>query len=187
MQRRKLRETRKLNAMLKAEEVRNEAVLGQLKRALGSGSGDGDVAAEGGTTASPFAFLTSSPHADARGKPLTQNVEYALAQLPALRTLLSELRSSAHRDAVTRGGATRRARGDDEDEDDQGVDAKRRRYLDAQSRRALQRKGVEASDAAGMGAQAGAAGRKVGREEVEGMEAVVKALGVEMDGKQEER
>jgi len=160
LQRRKLHETMKLNAMLKAEEARNAAVLQQL-HALIRVPNDSNEA-----SSSPFAFLASSPHTSksASTQPLTQNVQYALTQLPALRDLLAQLKDSLRTLPNARNHR----------QDDESREAKRRKYLDTQSQRALQRKGIEADTAAKTAASAG---RKVGREEVEGMEAVVQALG----------
>jgi len=156
LQRRKLQETVKLNAMLKAEEARNEAVLGRLR----------GVMREDGA---PFAFLTASNHLSTQSdsQPLTQKVQYALSQLPALRQLLSQLRSSLPHIP----NATRQARGDQD-----GAEAKRREYLDSQSRRAVRRRDVEVPDEGPRKTQASLGGRRIGRDEVEGMEAVVRAL-----------
>lgn len=154
-----MHETTKLNAMLKAEEARNAAVLGQLRSLMGTDSSP-DL------SKSPFAFLTSSQQVGqgSAGQPLTENVQYALSQLPALRQHLEQLKESP------RSLPNARVR----EEDDDSEKAKRRRYLDSQSRRALQRRGVEPEDAASIAA---GRGRKIGKDEVEGIEAVVQALG----------
>jgi kinetochore protein Mis12/MTW1 len=157
LQRRKLVETQKLNAMLKAEEARNAAVLDHLNQLLGQQHGDEQ-------SESPFAFLTSSLHASSTGssQPLAQDVRYATSQLPTLRELLAQLKESLH--------ALPNARHTPQDRHSR--DAKRRQYLDTQSQRALQRKGVEPDST-----RQAAAGRKVGRDEIEGLEAVVQAFG----------
>lgn len=156
MRRRKLQETAKLNAMLKAEEARNAAVLTQLRGLVGGAEGQ----------ASPFAFLASSSHTSTSSntQPLNQNTQYALSQLPALRQLLQQLK-----DSLQTVPNARTAR-----EDPNGADAKRRRYIESQSRRALGRRGVEAENGEALAASSG---RRIGRDEVEGMEAVVQALG----------
>ncbi|EMC92265.1 hypothetical protein BAUCODRAFT_283867 [Baudoinia panamericana UAMH 10762] len=152
LQRRKLQETRKLNAMLKAEEAKNAAVLEQLGGLTG-GSGD--------ASQSPFAFLTESAR---NGQPMEQSVQYALTQLPALRDLLAQLQQSVQ----TLPNARQHI------EDPESKAARRRQYLDTQAKKAMVRRGVEptASESADV-----SAGRKIGRDEVEGMEAVVQALG----------
>ena len=160
LRRRKLQETAKLNAMLRAEEARNAAVLSQLQALLETDS-RADQA-----SSSPFAFLTASPYTakSSMDQTLHQNVQFALRQLPTLRQLLAQLKDSLQ----TLPNARHRA-----DEHD-SADAKRREYIASQSRRALERRGIEPEDPASASA---AAGRKVGRDEVEGMEAVVQALG----------
>ena len=160
LQRRKLHETAKLNAMLKAEEARNTAVLSQLQTLLGTGT-KRDQASE-----SPFAFLASPPHTHnaSNGQLLNQNVQYALSQLPALRQHLAQLKDSLQ----TLPNARRRQ------EDEDSKEAKRRNYIDSRSQRALERKGIEPENPVGIAA---GTGRKIGREEVEGMETVVQALG----------
>lgn len=163
MQKNKLYETMKLNALLKAEEAQNAAVLAQLKARLGG------VECEKGEGQSPLAFLTAgSRDQEATERPLTQNVQYALAQLPALRELLVQLRGAMQDLPNVRSKV----------EDEDSVDARRRRYLERQAQRAVQRRGLvgqEASEAAAL--QAAVGGRKIGRDEVEGMEAIVQALG----------
>ncbi|WPH03536.1 Hypothetical protein R9X50_00641600 [Acrodontium crateriforme] len=167
MQRRKLRETRKLNLMLKEEEARNAAVLKQLNSLVAAQNEGRKSEGEGTQQTSPFAFLTRSEHVSrtSTSQPLTNNVKYALSQLPALRQLLAELKESV----LTLPNA-RHAR-----EDENSAAAKRRRYLDSQARQAMERRGVTVDEAGKMAA--GVAGRRIGREEVEGLEAVVQALG----------
>lgn len=159
LQRRKLHETTKLNTMLKAEEARNVAVLEQLRGLLGSNS-------KPDLSNSPFAFLTSSQNSakSTNGQPLNQNVQYALSQLPALRQHLAQLKQSLQ----TLPNARHR------EEDENSVEAKRAHYIDSQSRRALERRGVEPDSSSSVAA---GIGRRVGKEEVEGIEAVRQALG----------
>ncbi|KAK1058831.1 hypothetical protein LTR74_013058 [Friedmanniomyces endolithicus] len=170
---RKLVESRKLNAMLKAEEAKNAAVLEQLDGLLGAPDKDGS--GSGQADESPFAFLKDSPNISATAstkntQPLTQNVLYALAQLPALRDLVGQLKGSLQTLPNARYAPTH---------DADSAEAKRRQYLDTQSLRAVQRKGIASSDDSARQTAAGAAsmGRKIGRDEVEGLEAVVQALG----------
>ncbi|TKA66609.1 hypothetical protein B0A55_08154 [Friedmanniomyces simplex] len=174
MQRRKVQETKKLNATLKVEEAKNAAMLKQLGGLLGAPKNDASPA--GQASQSPFAFLTASPHTAATSsttdsQPLTQNVHYALAQLPALRDLVAELKGSLQTLPNARHAPPH---------DPDSAEGKRRQYLDTQSRRAVQRKGITSSN--GESSQQTAAvgagtGRRIGRDEVEGMEAVVQALG----------
>ncbi|KAI6866146.1 hypothetical protein KC323_g4046 [Hortaea werneckii] len=171
LQRRKLQESRKLNIMLKAEEARNTAMLQQLRSMTGVKS---EESGEAAASSSPFAFLTSSQHTStssssqhtstsSSSQPLTQNVQYALSHLPALRQHLAQLKESLH--VLPNARHTR--------EDDESKEARRRRYLDTQAQAAMDRKGVVADEATRAAANAG---RRVGREEVEGLEAVAQAL-----------
>lgn len=159
MLRRKLQETVKLGNLLKAEEARNTAVLGKLRELVGrDGQQNG--------AASPFGFLAAQQQTSksSASQPLNQNVQYAMTQLPALRELLSNLKDSLQTIPNARHAS----------QDENSVAAKRRQYVESQSRRALERKGVDAS---GNGDFAAGSGRRIGRDEVEGIEAVVQALG----------
>ena len=83
--RRKLAATRTLSKALNQEQARNEAILQQL-RALSNKDADGN-----------FAFFTESAGAKklklgTNGQALTTNTTFAMSQLPALKTLLAELR-----------------------------------------------------------------------------------------------
>lgn len=154
LQRRKLHETAKLNALLKAEEARNEAVLTQLRTQLGI---SGDAAT------SPFGFLAPSVQTS-RESTVHQNIQYALSQLPALRQLIAQLK-----DALKTLPAARNATVDPE-----SVEAKRTDYVQSRSRRALERRGIESNAPA---VDTGDTRRKISRDDVAGMEAVVQALG----------
>ncbi|KAK3117825.1 hypothetical protein LTR53_000374 [Teratosphaeriaceae sp. CCFEE 6253] len=161
LERRKLQETRKLNAMLKAEEAKNAAVLQQLGALLNPSASEPSPA--GLDPVSPFAFLTSSPHTSqsSTSEPLTQNVQHVLAQLPALRALTAQLKASLQ----TLPAAHHAPR------DADSTAARRRQYLDAQSQRAVARKGI-VPDA---GPRPPTEGRRT--DDVAGIEAVVQALG----------
>lgn len=166
LQRRKVQESAKLNAMLKAEEARNAAVIAQLCTLTGPQPDALQQDSNGADPAeSPFRFLTTSPHTSTTAHPLSQNLQYAIAQLPALRELLAQLKES-----LSSLPAARQAR-----QDENSAEAKRRGYIDAQSWRALEKRGV---DVGGQGGDAAAgAGRRVAAEEVQGLESVVQALG----------
>jgi len=158
MQRRKVQETAKLNAMLKAEEARNAAILEQLHGLLGS---DTKQKSSQAREESPFRFLATSQHTSTTSQPLTQNLQYAASQLPALRELLGQLKTSL--------GSARQVQ-----QDQDSVEAKRSGYIDAQSRRALQRRGVEVNSTEQSSANAG---RRIAPDELKGLESVVQALG----------
>jgi kinetochore protein Mis12/MTW1 len=164
-QRRKVQETAKLNAMLKAEEARNQAVIAQLQSLVGGQPSTTSQApgADAAANPSPFSFLTTSPHTSTTTQPLSQNLQYAIAQLPALRVLLAQLKTS-----LSSLPAARQVR-----LDENSMEAKRRGYINAQSRRAMENRGV---DVGGQGSEVGR-GRRVAAEEVQGLESVVQAMG----------
>ena len=150
--------------MLKAEEARNQAVIAQLQSLVGGQPSTTSQApgADAGTP-SPFSFLTTSPHTSTTTQPLSQNLQYAIAQLPALRELLAQLKTS-----LSSLPAARQVR-----LDENSMEAKRRGYINAQSRRAMEKRGV---DVGGQSSEVGR-GRRVAAEEVQGLESVVQAMG----------
>jgi kinetochore protein Mis12/MTW1 len=161
-QRRKVQETAKLNAMLKAEEARNQAVIAQLQSLVGGQPAQQAPGADA-ENPSPFSFLTTSPHTSTTTQPLSQNLQYAIAQLPALRELLAQLKTS-----LSSLPAARQVR-----LDENSMEVKRRGYITAQSRRAMEKRGV---DVGGQSSEVGR-GRRVAAEEVQGLESVVQAMG----------
>ncbi|KAK5129952.1 hypothetical protein LTR08_002669 [Meristemomyces frigidus] len=171
MQRRKLHETQKLNALLRAEEAQNTAVLSQLHQLMGTAP-----APTPAPMPSAFAFLNPSPATTTTPSlPLTQDTTYTLTHLPFLRALLAKLHAAQHTPAPAQPNSGKHH------PDEDSREAKRTRYLDAQAQRAVARRGVDTSAHA-----MASAGRKVGREEVEGVEDVVQALGGAGRGREEE-
>lgn len=158
MQRRKLHETAKLNTMLKAEEAKNAAILQQLSALIGA-----EPQQEGAESSAPLGFLNATQK-NTHTQPLTQDTQYLLTHIPALQRLLEQLK-----EAMRSVPNTRQAKYDDED----SADIRRRRYLEHQSRRALERTGIDPDSSAGASL---AAGRKMGRDELEGIESVAQAL-----------
>ncbi|KAF2216133.1 hypothetical protein CERZMDRAFT_33192 [Cercospora zeae-maydis SCOH1-5] len=156
LQRKKLHETAKLNMMLKSEEAKNAAILQQLSALIGADSKE-----EGQTSSAPLAFLNAT---SGESKHLEQDTQAALAQIPALQKLLAELK-----DAMQTLQTAKKMKYDED-----SAEGRRRRYLESQSRRALERKGI---DLESSGTASLAAGRKMGRDEVAGIESVVQALG----------
>ncbi|KAF2396368.1 hypothetical protein EJ06DRAFT_585251 [Trichodelitschia bisporula] len=131
--RRRVQEAKRLNAGLEAEARRNERVLERV-RGLVSG---GDNGGEG------FGFLTQGT-----------NTAFVLAQVPALRVLVDELRA--------RVGVFR-----DAGEASEGLESRERRaYVEMQARRALERRG-------GVGPEGG---RRGGEEEVRALEGVLENM-----------
>lgn len=160
MQRQRLNETAKLNTLLKAEEAKNAAILEQLSGLIGA-----EAKADGAENASsPFAFLNAGA-GTAKSQQITQDTQYAISQIPALQRLLAQLK-----DAMQTIPNTRNVRLDD----DESIEGRRRRYLTHQSRRALERKGIDVDSSAGASL---ATGRRMGKDELEGIEKVAQALG----------
>lgn len=130
LQRRKLAASRLLSRQLMQEQARNEAVLQQL-RALS------DL-----ETAGNLAFLTQSPAAralevSADGQSLTTTGTFTASQLPALRTVLAELRPklSALKELGT-GLGTAKAE----------VQQERRDYIEQRTRAHIERYGGSTAD-----------------------------------------
>lgn len=171
MQRKKLRETRKLQQALQKESLQNEAVIAQLKAVL-SASQDSvkiDSNAPATTTTLPnLSFLTSGPAATTlrvgQNNSLTTNTDFVLSQLPALHAATQKLRGklSTLSSTTVSNDATKR------DE--------RREYIDSRIRLHLERSG---EPALGDG-QAAIAGRKISGAEAQALEAVGNILN---DGK----
>ncbi|KAF3481090.1 uncharacterized protein GIQ15_03849 [Arthroderma uncinatum] len=115
LQRQKLRETKKLNRMLTQECARNDAILSQLRSmvsAVKPNQGTQSTPMEAATPATPafdaetqlpnLSFLLSDPRAKKlrmgdggagpSRTPLTTNTTFILSQLPALRSVLAQLR-----------------------------------------------------------------------------------------------
>ena len=160
LQRRKLNETAKLNSMLKTEKARNAAVLEQLRALVGTG----ESTSEGSEPQLGFLTASQHPSKSSNGQPLNQDIQYALSQLPALKQHIAQLKQALQAPLQNRRGR----------EDENSIEAKRQGYINYHSRRALDRKGIEPETAANVAA---GVGRRVGREEVEGIESVVQALG----------
>ena len=101
--RRKLAETIRLKRNLRAEAAQNEAIIKQLKRLVNGDETEKPQISSIDNTANEqpdFSFLTSTTlaksfklsTATSSEQPLTTNTKFVLSQLPALRSLLAELR-----------------------------------------------------------------------------------------------
>jgi kinetochore protein Mis12/MTW1 len=92
-------ESQRLGRYLRAEASRNEAVIAQLK-GLTTPEDAPESAKPSRTKEHDFSFLTSTTSAKALNvtttgfaqPPVTTNTKFALSQLPALRSLLADLR-----------------------------------------------------------------------------------------------
>ncbi|KAI9701175.1 MAG: hypothetical protein M1836_001844 [Candelina mexicana] len=183
LQRRKLQETQKLHAALLGETSQNAALTVQLKSLLSS--------AEQGPAREPkiedpenthpsttkqgdsaFAFLTEDAVSKELGVgnrgqiPLTTNVNFALSQLPAMRSLLAILKpklSSLPATAAINFEAP---------------EEERRHYIESQTRRHLESTRGLDLEAQGQNRDGGwqGGGRRMGAEEVGAIEGIVNML-----------
>ncbi|OAL44350.1 hypothetical protein IQ07DRAFT_636392, partial [Pyrenochaeta sp. DS3sAY3a] len=191
--RRKLIETQKLNAALISEKKRNEAQIAKLrsllqpsaapKREPRSSTSPSKASQQAGKEngENTFAFLTHTPAAQALGvqalprapsgpskpapeshTPLTTHTTFTTSQLPYLRQLLATLKPHLPTTALptnTSGKA-----GEKEE-----VTRERKAYVESQSKRILERRGVDTRD----GVEGVWEGSRVRSEEVRGLEGVV--------------
>lgn len=160
--RRKIVETNKVHAILKHQSKENEKQIERLRALLqpanrelrSSTSSEQDVTAV--QNAAPFAFLTHSQAAQSLGiqplpaqakptstatapesrTPLTTYTTFATSQLPYLREQLAALKKHLA------GGALRSGKGQEGEERSN----ERRIFIESQSRRVLERRGVDTRD-----------------------------------------
>ncbi|KAH7128347.1 Mis12 domain-containing protein [Dendryphion nanum] len=210
--RRKLHETQKLNAALTAEKARNEAQITKLRALLQPQTSnsalaqtrisiDGSTRTEGADTEenaqhpSPFSFLTHTPSANALGiqklpldtpstststttvsqnTPLTTHTTFTTSQLPHLHSLLTSLRPHLASSALPGKGSGA------------GSKEERKVYIESQSRRVLERRGVDTKDGVeGVGSGEGFV--RARGEEVGALEGWVEGLGRRRDGERDRR
>ncbi|EKD21107.1 uncharacterized protein L3040_000856 [Drepanopeziza brunnea f. sp. 'multigermtubi'] len=185
LQRRRLRETQKLHALLVAERARNEATLRTLRALLRSrGGGVAKLepgAAEGEQAPYPaFAFLHNKGEltGDVR-QPVTTTASFALSQLPALKSLLENLgpRLGELKDGNGKAGLI--------GEEEKSWRRERLEFVEKETRRHLENvRGLELGEMGEVrdGEWQGE-GRKLGKGEVEDLERVIGIVGgnVEQD------
>ncbi|KAF2756940.1 hypothetical protein EJ05DRAFT_48360 [Pseudovirgaria hyperparasitica] len=181
--RRKLQETQKLHTLLLAEKARNHAVLTQLNPLLTPQSQPPKTSPlpkqEPKSSTSPlnptkltdarpdFSFITTQQPGS-----LQSNTTFPLTQLPLLRKHLDALRPYLKglpaEPGLPRTEAGMRAR-------------ERSEYVEAQTRRILERRGVDVQGGVG-----GGLGRRVAPDEVRALEQVVDILGRNRSEEEEE-
>ncbi|KKA17880.1 MIND kinetochore complex component Mtw1 [Rasamsonia emersonii CBS 393.64] len=172
LQRKKLQETRKLQRALKQECERNDAIIAQLRAILSdaqsatSKQSAGDSQQSAGQDAPNLSFLTSDPAAKqlnvgSNAGPLTTNTTFILSQLPALRSMLNQLRPKL---------STLPKSVDEMDLDSKKDE--RREYIESRVRLHLERAG---EPALGDGNSV-VAGRKIKRSEAQAIENVANIL-----------
>lgn len=171
--RRKVQETEKLQSALRAEAAQNEALLAQLRPlmsaprpAQSSLKPDQDTPAPSSNPS--FSFLTNTPSAAALGvgpdrqaNSLAQNTSFIYSQLPALKEIVATLRS--HLETLPSKDMVANI--------DHAAEA-RHAYIESQSRRALERAGVEASSAPDNESMS----RRMGTDETKALEGIVAAM-----------
>ncbi|KAH0292051.1 hypothetical protein M436DRAFT_76971 [Aureobasidium namibiae CBS 147.97] len=172
--RRKVQETEKLQSSLQAEVAQNEALLAQLRSLVPSAtatSSKPDDDAQQHATNHSFSFLTSTSAAASLGvgstshaNSLAQNTSFVYSQLPALRDIVATLR--AHLATLPKKDMAATI---------DGVQEARHGYIESQSRRALERVGVDATPAP----DTEALGRRMGVEETRALEGIVGAMGAQ--------
>lgn len=168
-----LRETRKLNIALQTTFSKNAAFLAQLKNMLSPEESEGPKPADSNNTRGAYSFLTHGNTTNLLGGiakdkggsqgVLETNASFAISQLPALRSLLHELRPKL----------VALSKHSNEPAPENATAAERRVFVERQSKRALDRQGVT------IGAKEGgieSLGRTVSSREVEAMEAMMDEL-----------
>lgn len=186
--RRKVAETQKLESLLRAEEARNQALLAQLRPLLSPSSTSaaqtkaetqdqtqpGAEATE--TQLASFAFLTSPPEAKRLGLATTnstrkttmvQNTSFAYSQVSSLREMLQSLRPHLASLSTSSGAGLEIKKEEDE----------RHAYIESQSRRAMERAGLDAGTDRGLGSGVEGLGRRAGLDEVRALEGVLSGFG----------
>lgn len=179
----RLRQTRKLNSALEATARRNSVALDQLRSLVEIAPSEMKVEQASlekekeFDRAGAYSFLTNGHSAKKLGLtpitasldqqsekettgPLETNTSFTMSQLPALRTLLDDLRPKLTRlgDAQATASESHMAR-------------ERRIYLNNQARNAVERQGVE------IGGSAEGLGRRVQGDEVTALESIADGLG----------
>ncbi|KAM3566677.1 hypothetical protein ARSEF4850_000328 [Beauveria asiatica] len=191
--RRRLHASQKLQVALETERVRNDALLRTLRAAVGVGKpaasasvkkedgvAGGDAEQQQQQQADTLGFLHDRGTLEEGGteRPITTTTEFILAQLQTLRSLSTSLRSLI----PDIGDGDADDNGDAEDvKDGKSWRRERAEYIETASRRYLETvAGVELGPAGEVrdGEWQGP-GRGLARDEVEGLEAVVVALGAQ--------
>ncbi|CZT08981.1 hypothetical protein WAI453_001418 [Rhynchosporium graminicola] len=170
LQRRKLRETQKLHALLRAESARNEATIRSLKALFLNQVEKKESGLEEAQTSAPFAFLQK------RGEltgdvthPVTTTTDFTISQLPALKSLLENLKPRLGE--LADGGGKEGLVGEEE----KSWRRERLEFVEKETRRHLEHvRGLELGDMGEVrdGEWQGE-GRKLGKGEVEDLGRVV--------------
>ncbi|KAI1330485.1 Mis12 protein-domain-containing protein [Xylariaceae sp. FL0255] len=195
--RRHLRESMRLNALLTAEKARNDALLDDLRRLVGSDASqiktetlspqrNQDATAVAPSQQSPFAFLHQKTDLASSGggeaTPLTTTAAFTMSQMQSLRALSTSLRTLLpDLKAITASGP-QGAGADDAEYDGSGPKSWRRErleYVEGATRRHLETvQGLELGrHGAVRDGEWQGSGQTPARAEVEGIERVVALIG----------
>ncbi|KAH6719771.1 Mis12 protein-domain-containing protein [Leptodontidium sp. MPI-SDFR-AT-0119] len=174
LQRRKLRETQKLHALLRAETARNEATIRSLKGLLLNQVEKREPGLEEAQTSAPFAFLQKRGELTGDVKhPVTTTTEFTISQLPALKSLLENLKPRLGE--LANGGGKEGLVGEEE----KSWRRERLEFVERETKRHLENvRGLELGEMGEVrdGEWQGE-GRKLGKGEVEDLERVVGMVG----------
>jgi kinetochore protein Mis12/MTW1 len=174
MQRKKLRETQKLQLLLLAETAKNEATITELKSLLMNQKPKQEPDAERQETYPAFAFLQN--RGDITGDvshPVTTTASFAVSQLPALKNLLENLKPRL--DELANGNGRKGLVGEEE----KTWRRERLEFIEKETKRHLENvRGLELGEMGEVrdGEWQGE-GRKLGKGEVEDLERVVDMVG----------
>jgi kinetochore protein Mis12/MTW1 len=176
LQRKKLRETQKLRSLLMAETARNQATITALKGLLSDQLLRSDSVDDLQHTSNTFGFLhrTGNLTGDV-SHPISTTTLFALSQLPALKSLLQDLKPRLGELANREGKQSLIG------EEEKSWRRERLEFIERETRRHLENvRGLELGD---MGevrdGEWQAEGRKLGKGEVEDLERVAGLLGAD--------
>ncbi len=174
LQRKKLRETQKLHSLLLAETAKNEATIAELKSLLLNQGPKKELNTEVQETYPAFAFLQN--RGDITGDvshPVTTTASFAISQVPALKSLLENLKPRL--DELANGNGKQGLVGEEE----KTWRRERLEFIEKEVRRHLEN--VRGLELGAMGevrdGEWQGEGRKLGKGEVEDLERVVGMVG----------
>lgn len=174
MQRKKLRETQKLHLLLLAETAKNEATIAKLKSLILNRKPKQEPDTEAQDIYPTFAFLQNK--GDITGDvshPVTTTASFAISQLPALKSLLENLKPRL--DELANGNGKQGLLGEEE----KTWRRERLEFIEKETKRHLESvRGLELGEMGEVrdGEWQGE-GRKLGKGEVEDLERVVGMVG----------
>jgi kinetochore protein Mis12/MTW1 len=174
MQRKKLRETQKLHSLLVGEIAMNEATIAELKSLLLNQGPKQEPDTEVQVTYPAFAFLQNKGDVAGDGShPVTTTTSFAISQLPALKSLLEDLKPRLHQ--LANGNGKQGLVGEEE----KTWRRERLDFIENETKRHLENvRGLELGEMGEVrdGEWQGE-GRKLGKGEVEDLERVVGMVG----------